>query len=108
MDEIQVAAYSLVVRVLLVTSGLEENPGPETQNAREVEQLEDWEWSEVEYETAILQTKRTKCTVCGVGELKPIPLKEQQQNVIIYTRNGTRRVKHCVMRCNNRNPVCRL
>ena len=107
MDEIQVAAYSLVVRVLLVTSGLEENPGPETQNAREVEQLEDWEWSEVEYETAILQTKRTKCTVCGVGELKPIPLKEQQQNVIIYTRNGTRRVKHCVMRCNNKNPVCR-
>ena len=98
MDEIQVAAYSLVVRVLLVTSGLEENPGPETQNAREVEQLEDWEWSEVEYETAILQTKQTKCAVCGVGELKPIPLKEQQQNVIIYTRNGTRRVKHCVMR----------
>ena len=58
MDEIQVAAYSLVVRVLLVTSGLEENPGPETQNAREVEQLEDWEWSEVEYETAILQTNK--------------------------------------------------
>ena len=43
MDGIQVATYSLVVRVLLVTSGLEENPGPETQNAREVEQLEDWE-----------------------------------------------------------------
>ena len=54
-----------------------------------------------------LKTKRTKCAVCGIGDLRPDHVKERHQSMIIYTRNGPRRVEHVPMRCNNRNPECR-
>ena len=94
------------MRLLLVMSGLEENPGPEQQHTLE-HLVEDWELAEVGIEEDILQTKCTKCAVCGVGDLRPIPSKEGHQSMIIYTRNGSRRMKHVAMRCNNRNPECR-
>ena len=95
------------MRLLLVLSGLEENPGPGQQHTLEEHPVEDWELAEVETEVDVLKTKRTKCAVCGVGDLRPNPSREGQQSMIIYTRNGPRRVKHVSMRCNNRNPECR-
>ena len=92
--------------MLLVLSGLEENPGP-AQHTLEDHPLEDWELVEVVTEMDELKTKRTKCAVCGIGDLRPDHGKEGHQSMIIYTRNGPRRVEHVPMRCNNRNPECR-
>ena len=90
--------------MLLVVSGLEENPGP-AQHTLEDHPVEDWEFAEVVTEMDDLKTKRTKCAVCAVGDLRPDLRSEQ--SMIVYTRNGPRRVKHVPMRCNNRNPECR-
>ena len=85
-------------------SGLEENPGP-AQHTLEDHPVEDWEFAEVVTEMDDLKTKRTKFAVCAVGDLRPDLRSEQ--SMIVYTRNGPRRVKHVPMRCNNRNPECR-
>ena len=53
--------------MLLVLSGLEENPGP-AQHTLEDHPLEDWELVEVVTEMDELKTKRTKCAVCGIGD----------------------------------------
>ena len=90
--------------MLLVVSGLEVNPGPE-QHTLVDHPLEDWESAEGVTEMDDLKTKRTKCAVCAVGDLRPDLRSEQ--SMIVYTRNGPRRVKHVPMRCNNRNPECR-
>ena len=102
--------YSSVKMLLLIRSGLEENPGPPSVNTPFVDNkdLEDWEMSEIEgEEMLVLQNKRTKCAVCGIGELRPIIEEKGRQKMIIYTRNGMKKVTHQVMRCNNRNPECR-
>ena len=102
--------YSSVKMLLLIRSGLEENPGPPSVNTPFVDNkdLEDWEMSEIEgEEMLVLQNKRTKCAVCGIGELRPIIEEKGRQKMIIYTRNGMKQVTHQVMRCNNRNPECR-
>ena len=90
--------------MLLVVSGLEQNPGP-AQQTLEDHALEDWELSEVVTEMDDLKTKRTKCAVCAIGDLRPDC--RSQQSMIVYTRNGPRRVKHVPMRCNKQNPHCR-
>ena len=90
--------------MLLVVSGLEVNPGPE-QHTLVDHPLEDWELAEVVTEMDDLKTKRTKCAVCAVGDLRPLP--SPKQSMIVYTRNGPRRVNHVPLRCNLRNPVCR-
>ena len=87
----------------MVMSGLEQNPGP-AQQTLEDHPVEDWELAELT-EMGELKTKRTKCAVCGVGDLRPNV--QGYQSMIIYTRNGSKRVKHVPMRCNNRNPECR-
>ena len=102
--------YSSVKMLLLIRSGLEENPGPPSVNTPFVDNkdLEDWEMSEIEEEEMlVLQNKRTKCAVCGIGELRPKIEEKGRQKMIIYTRNGMKKVTHQVMRCNNRNPECR-
>ena len=53
--------------MLLVVSGLEVNPGTEQHT------LVDWELAEVVTEMDDLKTKRTKCAVCDVGDLRPLP-----------------------------------
>ena len=81
-------------------SGLEQNPGP-AQQTLEDHPVEDWELAELT-EKGELKTNRTKCAVCGVGDLRPNV--QGYQSMIIYTRNGSKRVKHVPMRCNSRIP----
>ena len=81
-------------------SGLEQNPGP-AQQTLEDHPVEDWELAELT-EMGELKTKRTKCAVCGVGDLRPNV--QGFQSMIMYTRNGSKRVKHVPMRCNSRIP----
>ena len=80
--------------MLLVVSGLEENPGP-AQHTLEDHPVEDSELAEVVTEMDDLKTKRTKCAVCAIGDLRPDP--SPQQSMIVYTGNGPRRVKHVPM-----------
>ena len=56
--------------LLLIRSGLEENPGPPSVNTpfADNKDLEDWEMSEIEEQVMlVLQNKRTKCAVCGIA-----------------------------------------
>ena len=102
--------YTSIKMLLLIMSGLEENPGPASENASFVGQkeLEDWEMSEIkDEEVSVLKNKRSKCAVCGIGDLRPVLEEKGRQKMIVYTRNGMKKVTHQVMRCNNRNPECR-
>ena len=59
--------YSSVKMLLLIMSGLEENPGPASVTTSFVDQkdVEDWEMSEIEEEMLVLQNKR-KSVQCVV------------------------------------------
>ena len=92
-------------QLLLLLSGLEENPGPAQANVdAEKCDIEEWEMNEVPEEDVVIQNRRTKCAVCGVGDLKL----DNKVQMMVYTRNGMKRVTHQVRRCNNRNPACRV
>ena len=67
--------------MLLVVSGLEVNPGPE-QHTLVDHPLEDWELAEVVTEMDDLKTKRTKCAICAVRDLRPLP--SPKQSMIVY------------------------
>ena len=74
-----------------------ENPGP-AHHTLEDHSLEDWELVEVVTE---MEELKTKCAVCGIGDVRPVTRSiEGHQSMIINTRNGPRRVKHVLMRCN--------
>ena len=91
-------------QLLLLLSGLEENPGPAQANVdAEKCDIEEWEMNEVPEEDVVIQNRRTKCAVCGVGDLKL----DNKVQMMVYTRNGMKRITHQVRRCNNRNPACR-
>ena len=58
-------------QLLLLLSGLEENPGPAQANVdAEKCDIEEWKMNEVPEEDVVIQNQRTKCAVCGVGDLK--------------------------------------
>ena len=61
------------------------------------------EMNEVPEEDVVIQNRRTKCAVCGVGDLKL----DNKVQMMVYSRSGMKRVTHQVRRCNNRNPACR-
>ena len=91
-------------QLLLLLSGLEENPGPAQANVdAEKCDIEEWEMNEVPEEDVVIQNRRTKCAVCGVGDLKL----DNKVQMMVYSRSGMKRVTHQVRRCNNRNPACR-
>ena len=91
-------------QLLLLLSGLEENPGPAQANVdAEKCDIEEWEMNEVPEEDVVIQNQRTKCAVCGVGDLKL----DNKVQMMVYSRSGMKRVTHQVRRCNNRNPACR-
>ena len=65
--------YCLIKRTLLVTSGLETNPGPTMNDDRCIfDDVED-NYEVTNFEAIkgneILKTKREKCVVCNVGEI---------------------------------------
>ena len=91
-------------QLLLLLSGLEENPGPAQANVdAEKCDIEEWEMNEVPEEDVVIQNRRTKCAVCGVGDLKL----DNKVQMMVDSRSGMKRVTHQVRRCNNRNPACR-
>ena len=91
-------------QLLLLLSGLEENPGLAQANVdAEKCDIEEWEMNEVPEEDVVIQNRRTKCAVCGVGDLKL----DNKVQMMVYPRSGMKRVTHQVRRCNNRNPACR-
>ena len=91
-------------QLLLLLSGLEENPGPAQANVEaEKCDIEEWEMNEVPEEDVVIQNQRKKCAVCGVGDLKL----DNKVQMMVYSRSGMKRVTHQVRRCNNRNPACR-
>lgn len=91
-------------QLLLLLSGLEENPGLAQANVdAEKCDIEEWEMNEVPEEDVVIQNRRTKCAVCGVGDLKL----DNKVQMMVYSRSGMKRVTHQVRRCNNRNPACR-
>ena len=91
-------------QLLLLLSGLEENPGPAQANVDAAKcDIEEWEMNEVPEEDVVIQNQRTKCAVCGVGDLKL----DNKVQMMVYSRSGMKRVTHQVRRCNNRNPACR-
>ena len=51
-------------QLLLLLSGLEENPGPAQANVdAEKCDIEEWEMNEVPEEDVVIQNRRTKCAV---------------------------------------------
>ena len=91
-------------QLLLLLSGLEENPGPAHADVDAAKcDVEEWEVNEVPEEEVVIQNRRTKYAVCGVGDLKL----DNKVQMMVYSRSGMKRVTHQVRRCNNRNPACR-
>ena len=47
----------------------------------------------------VLKTSKTKCEICGVGDI----VKHRSKLILVYGRNGIKKVKHEEFRCNFRN-----
>jgi hypothetical protein len=69
--EVFVFVTSLVGRMLLILAGdTETNPGPFAD--ADNQSVDDWEFSEASTKEEQYRTNRTKCGVCGVGQIKPV------------------------------------
>ena len=60
----------------------------------------------IEDDLIVLQMKTTTCTLCKVG--KVVPEKRGRSQLLLYTRDGVKKVFHQESRCNNRAGECRI
>jgi hypothetical protein len=66
--------------------------------------LQDFELQGVPIIEHVLKTKLTTCRVGGVGEIvEEHNASKDKQDILVYGRNGTYKMKHLESRCNNRN-----
>ena len=99
---VQHFANLLVKWMLLVREGVEPHPGPGSNH-----EVENWELEEVEDSSKIYKPTRNICGVCKVGSVLPVARGSNKADMLVYTRNGIRKVKHPEYRCNSRSNNCR-
>ena len=55
----------------------------------------------IAYSEEVLKTNKKKCVVCGVGDVVEVP--NQKSDILIFGKQGIKKVKHEESRCNFRN-----
>ena len=64
---------------------------------------EDWEFANIPESKMILKTNLTKCLFCRIGDIVVHNKNNKLEDMLVYSRNGTFKMKHIKYICNNQN-----